>query len=91
MTFPELTPQTAILDIFNDSISNIHLINNILLLFKLYIYKSQNKYRLNIHELLANILNINKIEKVTAFVNVKKVAAYNKKVEYYKQKSSVIE
>ena len=62
-----------------------------MLLFKLYIYKSQNKYRLNIHELLANILNINKIEKVTAFVNVKKVAAYNKKVEYYKQKSSVIE
>ena len=31
------------------SISNIHLINHILLLFKLHIYKSRNKHRLNIH------------------------------------------
>ena len=77
---PLLTPQTAILGLFNDdSVSNIHLINHILLLFKLYIYKSRNKHRLNIHELLANILNIKKLEKVTAIGNVKKVAAYNKK------------
>ena len=79
LKFPELTPQTAIVGIFNDSVSNIHLINHILLLFKLYIYKSRNKHRLNIHELLANILNIKKLEKVTAIGNVKKVAAYNKK------------
>ena len=49
------------------------------MLFKLYIYKSQNKHRLNINELLANTLNIKKLEKVTAFGNAKKVAAYNKK------------
>ena len=49
------------------------------MLFKLHIYKSRNKHRLNIHELLANIFNINKLEKVTAFGNEKKVAAYNKK------------
>ena len=79
LKFPVLTPQTVILGIFNDSVSNIHLINHILLLFKLYIYKSRNKHRLNIHELLANILNIKKLEKVTAIGNVKKVAAYNKK------------
>ena len=79
LKFPELTPQTAILGIFNDSVSNIHLIDHILLLFKLYIYKSRNKGQLNIHELLANILNIKKLEKVTAFSNVKKVAVYNKK------------
>ena len=91
LKFPELTPQTAIVGIFNDSVSNIHLINHILLLFKLYIYKSRNKHRLNIHELLANILNIKKLEKVTASGNVKKVAAYNKKMGYYKQKTSVIE
>ena len=72
LKFPELTPQTAIVGIFNDSVSNIHLINHILLLFKLYIYKSQNKHQLNIHELLANILNIKKLEKVAAFGNVKK-------------------
>ena len=79
LKFRELTPQTAIVGIFNDSVSNIHLINHILLLFKLYIYKSENKHRLNIHELLANTLNIKKLEKVTAFRNGKKVAAYNKK------------
>ena len=32
-----------------------------------------------LHELLANILNIKKLEKVTTIGNVKKVAAYNKK------------
>ena len=75
LKFPELTPQTAIVDIFNDSVSNIYLINHILLLFKLYIYKSRSKHRLNIHELLADILNIKKLEKVTAIGNVQKVAA----------------
>ena len=72
LTFPVLTPQTAILGLFNDSVGNIRLINHILLLFKLYIYKSRNKHRLNINELLSNILNIKKLEKVTAFVNAKK-------------------
>ena len=49
------------------------------MLFKLYIYKSRNKHQLNINELLANILNIKKLEKPTAFGNAKKVAAYNQK------------
>ena len=75
--FPVLTSQTAILGLFNDSVSNIHLINHILLLLKLYIYKSQNKHQLNINELLATILNIKKPEKVTVFSNAKKVAAYD--------------
>ena len=35
-------------------------------------YKSQNKHRLNINELLANILNIKKLGKVIAFGNAKK-------------------
>ena len=72
LKFPILTTQTAILRIFNDSVSNIHLINHILLLFKLYIYKSRNKHQVNINKLLANILNMKKVEKVTAFGNVKK-------------------
>ena len=37
LTFPVLTPRTAFLGIFNDSLNNIHLKNHILLLFKLYI------------------------------------------------------
>ena len=86
LKFPELTPQTAILGIFNDSVSNIYLINHILLLFESYIYKSQNEHRLNIHELLANILTIKKLEKVTAFGNVEKIAAYNKKLDITNRK-----
>ena len=50
LMFPELTPETAIVGIFSDSVSNIHLINHILLLFKLYIYKCRSKHRLNLHE-----------------------------------------
>ena len=79
LKFPVLTPQTTIIGLFNDSVSNIHLINRILLLFKLYICKSRNKHRLNINELLANIVNIKKLEKMTAFGNAKNVAGYNKK------------
>ena len=69
---PVLTAQTVIFGLFNDSVSNIHLVNHVLLLFKLYIYKSRNKHRLNTNELLANILNIEKLEKVAAFGNAKK-------------------
>ena len=79
LTFPVLTLQTAILGLVNDFVSNIHLINHILLLFKLYIYKSRNKHRLNTNELLGNIVNIKKLEKMTAFGNAKKVAPHNKK------------
>ena len=47
LTFPILTSKAAILGLFNDSVSNTHLINHILLL-----YKFRNKDRLNINELL---------------------------------------
>ena len=72
LKFPVLTPQAAILGLFNDSVSKIHPINHILLLFELYVYKSWNKHLLNINELLANILSIKKLEKMTAFGNAKK-------------------
>ena len=74
--FPAFTPQTAILGLFNDSVSNVRLINHILLLFKLYIYESQNKHRINRTDFLANILKVRKLEKVTAFYAIK--MGYNK-------------
>ena len=63
----------AILGLFNDSVSIVRLINHVFLLFKFYIYKSRNKHHVTINELLMNILKIKKLEKVTAFDNVKKV------------------
>ena len=79
LTFPISTPQIANVGLFNDSVNNIRPINHILLLFKFYILKSRNKHRLNINDFLTNILMIKKLNKVTAFGNVKKVGAYNKK------------
>ena len=79
LTLPILTPQTTIFGIFNDSVSSIHLINHIMHLFESYIYKSRNKHRLNINEILVNVVNIKTLEMVTTFGNTKKVAAYNKK------------
>ena len=46
---PALTPQTTILGVYYDSVSNVRLINHVLLLFKLYIYKSWNKHRYLTH------------------------------------------
>ena len=60
--------------------------DHILLLFELCIYKSRNKHWLNINEILANILSIKKLEKVTAFGNAKKVAAYNKNWDITKRR-----
>ena len=58
-------------------------------MFKLYICKSQKKHRININELLANTLNIKKLENFTAFGNSKKVAAYNEKWDITKRKLSL--
>ena len=80
LKFPELTPQTAIVGIFNDSVSNIHLINHILLLFKLYIYKSRSKHRLNIqHDLTPKIYVLHKITialKFMSYINQKLRPSY---------------
>ena len=73
--FPALTPQVAILSLFNDSVSNICLIDQILLLFKLCIYKSWNEHRLNINDFFGKIVKIKKLQKITAFNNAKKAAA----------------
>ena len=64
-----LTPQTAILGIL-DSVSNNSffennkiLINHILLIFKLYVYKSREKKFINTNNLIAEIRKVKRIEK----------------------------
>ena len=73
--FPALTPQVVILGLFNDSVSNICLLDQILLLFKLYIYKFWNEHRLNINDFFGKVIQIKKSQKITAFNNAKKAAA----------------
>lgn len=78
LKFPVWTPQTAVPGLVNDTVSNICLINHILSLFIIFT-STRNKHQLNINDLLANIFEIKKLEKVTTYGNVKMVAAYNRK------------
>ena len=80
-----LTPQTAMLRIL-DSVSNNWffennkiLINHILLIFKLYVYKSREKKLINTNILIAEIWKVKRIEKEIALNNSMKTIAFRKK------------
>ena len=78
INLPALTQEAAFFRLLNDQVNNIKR-NHILLLFKLYNYKSQNKYSLN-KTLLTHILKIKKKRKMYfSPTSIKrKLAAYNK-------------
>ena len=85
LILPTLTPQTVIFGFLdytnNDSIfeNNKCLSNHILLIFKLYVYKSREKKLLDINNLKAEIQKIKRIEKETALPNSKKTIAFTRK------------
>ena len=85
LILPTLTPQTAIFGSLdsenNDSIfekSNC-LSNHILLIFKLYVYKTREKELININNLIAEIRKVKGIVKEIALTNSKKAIAFTKK------------
>ena len=72
----------GILDsVSNDSFfeKNKILINHILLIFKLYVYKSREKKFINLNNLIAEIQKIKRIEKEIALNNATKTTAFRKK------------
>ena len=78
LLLPTLTPHHAIFGIF-DSVSNNSFFENskvfvshILLIFKLYVYKSREKKFININNFIAEIKKLKKVEKEIAFNNSKK-------------------
>lgn len=81
LSLSALTPYPVFSDLIknklNAQIKNKQIINHILLLLKLYIYKSWNKHRLNINNLSANILKIIKNRKRSAS-NSKNLVVINK-------------
>ena len=85
LILPTLTLQTAIFGFLdytnNDSIfeNNKCLSNHILLIFKLYVYKSREKKLLNINNLIAEIQKIKRIEKRNCLPNSKKTIACTRK------------
>ena len=80
-----LTPQAAILGILesasNNSIfkNNKVFINHILLIFKLYVFKSREKKFINLYNLIAEIRKVKRIEKEIALTNSMKTFAFTKK------------
>ena len=56
MSLRALTPQTALLKLWSDDTNHDEpLINHILLIFKLHVYNSREKHRLNVMDLLTDI------------------------------------
>ena len=82
--FPSVQSKTfhKILDsVSNNSFfeNNKILINHILLIFKLYVYKSREKKFININNLIAEIRKVKRIEKEIALNNSMKTTAFRKK------------
>ena len=73
-----LTPQTAILGLYNEANDNYNLLSHILLIFKYYIYISREKRILNIDILTANLIKVKKREKQISIVIIDKREAYKK-------------
>ena len=63
-----LTPQTAILELYNEANDNYNPLSHMLLIFKYYIYISREKWTLNIDVLIANLIKVKKKEKQTSIV-----------------------
>ena len=60
---PSLTPQTAILGLYNEANDNYNLLSHISLIFKYYFYMSREKRTLNIDILITNLIKVKKKEK----------------------------
>ena len=80
-----MTPQAAVLGI-PESASNYSIfknnkvfINHILLIFKLYVFKSREKKFMNLNNLIAAIRKVKTIEKEIALTNSMKSIAFTKK------------
>ena len=82
---PILAPQTAIFVFLNSTNSDCNfkknklLINHILLIFKLYVYRSREKQFIHINNLIAEIKSAKAIEKEIATSNSKKTIAFKNK------------
>ena len=75
---PSLTPQTAILGLYNEANDNCNLLSHILLISKYYIYISREKRILNNDNLIANLIKVKKRKKQISIVTINKRETYKK-------------
>ena len=81
LELPALTLQTATFGFLNEPKHTYKIVNHLLLLFKLYIYRSRKDGNLHIIELISSIRKIKKLEKEVASFNDKKMDLFNLKWE----------
>ena len=82
ISFPILTPQTAIFGFINGIENSVYKITNyILLIFKLHVYKSREKRILELSRLINEIKKVKLLEKKSAQNHVRKLEQYNIKWE----------
>ena len=85
LVLPILTPQTAIFGFLDSTNSDYNfkknklLINHILLIFKLYVYRSREKQFIHINNLIVEIKSAKAIEKLIATSNSKNTIAFKTK------------
>ena len=77
LVLPFLTPQTAIFGSLGST--NSDLINHVVLIFKLYVYRSREKQFIHINNLIAEIKSAKVIEKEIATSKSKKTIAFKNK------------
>ena len=54
LDFPDLTPQAALFGFINESDNNLNILQNHILIFKLYVYQSRERGVLNLNSLKKN-------------------------------------
>ena len=78
ISLPILTPKTAIFGFTNGIESNVYkIINHILLIFKLHVYKSRERGTLELGKLINEIKKIKLIERNSAQNHARKPEQYN--------------
>ena len=78
---PSLTPQTAILGLYNEANDNYNPLSHIFLIFKYCIYILKEKQTLNIDIPIANLIKVEGKAKIS-IITINKREAYKKGVHY---------
>ena len=58
LDFPDLTPQVALFGFINESDNNLNMLQNHILIFKLYVYQSRQRGVLNLNSLIKNVTKV---------------------------------
>ena len=79
ITLPSLDLQSAVLGFLDTSEKNNVILNNILLMFKITLYRNRSKNTINLRNVLNNLKNREKIERYLVFENQNKLDFHMKK------------